>query len=177
MANNKENQRVRLTKKLLKNALVELLMDTPLQKVSITEICSRAEINRTTFYKYYSSECDLYADIENDFLNILSQNLKESGTVGLENLLAVIEANPKVAAALINNSSEEEFSGRIFSLPEVTGSMNFKKLEKTGHHYDILFYICSGSYAIIKRWVNNGFDRSPKEMSDFLQMMIAKVIK
>ena len=91
--------------------------------------------------------------------------------------MTVIEANPKVAAALINNSSEEEFSGRIFSLPEVTGNINFKNLEKTGHHYEMLYYIFSGSYAVITRWVNNGFDKTPKEMSDFLQMMITKVVK
>ena len=177
MTNNKENQRVRLTKRLLKNALVDLLIQTPLQKISITEICARAEINRTTFYKYYSSECDLYADIENDFIYILGEHLKNSDTVGLENLLSVIQDNPKMATALINNSSEEEFLKRIFSLPEVTGNINFKRLEKTGHRDEIFFYLFSGSYALIKRWVNNGFDKTPKEMSDFLQMIITKVMK
>ena len=69
----KENQRVRLTKLMLKDALVDLLEKTPLQQITITEICERAEINRTTFYKYYSSECDLYDDIENDFITILEK--------------------------------------------------------------------------------------------------------
>ena len=136
--NNKENQRVRLTKTLLKDALIELLTDKPLQKVSITEICTRAEINRTTFYKYYASENDLYADIENDFLCILSENIENTDKQGLEKLLTLIQAHPNMAIAMINNSSEESFSRRIFSLPEMTRNINFKKLEKAENRDEIL---------------------------------------
>ena len=47
-----ENQRIRLSKTLLKNALVHLLQKKPLNKISVLEICETAQINRTTFCKY-----------------------------------------------------------------------------------------------------------------------------
>ena len=38
-----ENQRIRLSKKLLKNALLELLREKRIDKISISELCSGAD--------------------------------------------------------------------------------------------------------------------------------------
>ena len=70
-----ENQRIRLSKTLLKNALVHLLQKKPLNKISVLEICETAQINRTTFYKYYGSQTDLLNEIESDFLAQLDESL------------------------------------------------------------------------------------------------------
>lgn len=45
-----ENQRVRHTKEMLMDALTEMLLEMPIQDVSIVELCRRAGINRATFY-------------------------------------------------------------------------------------------------------------------------------
>ena len=66
-----ENQRIRLSKKLLKNALLELLREKRIDKISISELCSAAQINRTTFYKYYGNQYDLLAEMEQDFFRQL----------------------------------------------------------------------------------------------------------
>ena len=172
----KENQRVRLTKRLLKDALIDILMDVPLQKVTITEICARAEINRTTFYKYYASEYELYADIENDFISVLSENIVDAADAGLETLLHLIRANPKMATAMLNNSSEESLSQRIFLLPEMTRNNNFKRLERAEQSAEVLFFIFSGAYAFIKKWINEGFVRSPGEVAAFLNRMVSRIV-
>ena len=65
-----ENQRVRLSKMLLKNALIKLLKEKPLEKITIYELCAEAQLNRVTFYKYYGSQYDLLTDIENDCLTM-----------------------------------------------------------------------------------------------------------
>ena len=46
-----ENQRIRLSKMLLKNALMKLLEEKPLEKITIYELCAEAQLNRVTFYK------------------------------------------------------------------------------------------------------------------------------
>ena len=174
--NNKENQRVRLTKRMLKTALIDLLEDTQLQQVTITEICARAEINRTTFYKYYSTECDLYADIENDFMVILEANLANGHEKTLEELLRLIYVNRKMASVMINNSSEESLAQRIFTLPSIVNYVNFKRLDKTPYKDEINFFIFSGSYALIKRWINTDFNLSPKEVAALLNNLINKFV-
>ena len=58
----KEDRRVTMTKRLLKDALTEMLRKEDIYHVSIRELCERADVNRTTFYKYYGNQFDLLAE-------------------------------------------------------------------------------------------------------------------
>lgn len=48
-----DNRRVRMTKKLIKDAYLELLESNPSEKISVTDVCKVADVNRSTFYMYY----------------------------------------------------------------------------------------------------------------------------
>ena len=87
-----ENQRIRLTKKMLKSALIKLLESKPIEKISVYELCAEAQINRTTFYKYYGSQHDLMADIQADFLTELENSLRETDRP--LSLLMILNINP-----------------------------------------------------------------------------------
>ena len=54
MPGRKQDARVRYTKMVVKESLMELLRVKPVAKVTVTEICERAGINRATFYAHYS---------------------------------------------------------------------------------------------------------------------------
>lgn len=71
----KENQRVKLTKKILKESLGKLLQTKSLHSISVRELCEAAEINRSTFYKYYGTPNDLFSEIQNDFLTHINESL------------------------------------------------------------------------------------------------------
>lgn len=47
------------SKKLIKDALADLLMEKPLDKITVTDIVSRADINRGTFYAHYKDIPDV----------------------------------------------------------------------------------------------------------------------
>ena len=59
MDNKKDNQRVKITKKIIKNTLVDMLEDMDINKITVSSLCKRAEINRSTFYNYYDDIYDL----------------------------------------------------------------------------------------------------------------------
>ena len=63
-----DNRRVRMTKKLIKDAYLELLEKHPSERISVTDICKTADVNRSTFYMYYEDTIRLRQDIENDVL-------------------------------------------------------------------------------------------------------------
>ena len=48
--------RVRRTYKLLVEALTELLADKAYDKISVSDICERAMVNRATFYKHFEDK-------------------------------------------------------------------------------------------------------------------------
>ena len=64
-----ESRRVRMTKRLMKDALLELLEQEELSNISVTAICERADVHRSTFYKYYKDPADLFMKLEEDFLD------------------------------------------------------------------------------------------------------------
>ena len=70
-----ENQRIRLSKAMLKEGLLKLLKDKQLNQISIYELCQTSGINRTTFYKYYGSQTDLLNEIEADFFAQIEEDL------------------------------------------------------------------------------------------------------
>ncbi|MCD8316718.1 MAG: TetR/AcrR family transcriptional regulator, partial [Eggerthellaceae bacterium] len=87
-----ENQRIRLSKAMLKQSLLELLKEKPLSRISVLEICENAQINRTTFYKYYGSQSDLLKDIENDFLDQTN-----------EHLMLILKDSPDAISTVLEN--------------------------------------------------------------------------
>ena len=64
----KENQRVALSKRMLKEGLIKLLNKKNISKISINELCEIAEINRTTFYRHYQTPHDVLLEVEYDFI-------------------------------------------------------------------------------------------------------------
>ena len=65
---NTYDRRTLKTRKAIKDALCELLVEKELHKVTVKEITDKADINRGTFYKHYLDVFDLYDKMEDDIL-------------------------------------------------------------------------------------------------------------
>lgn len=108
----------------MKNALVHLLQKKPLNKISVLEICETAQINRTTFYKYYGSQTDLLNEIESDFLAQLDESLalipEQEGAVA--SVLANLYEQRTTFCTLVRAIPSHEFATHLFSLPGINGS-------------------------------------------------------
>ena len=50
---NPADNRVRITKMMIRNALLQLLKEKTLQTITVRELCQVADINRGTFYTHY----------------------------------------------------------------------------------------------------------------------------
>lgn len=77
--NTKNNQRTRLSKILLKNALMDLLSEKgSVTKISVRELCERADLNRSTFYAHYSEPKELLEEVEAELLDATRECLQRS---------------------------------------------------------------------------------------------------
>ena len=68
-----ESRRSKMTRRLMKDALMELMENRALASISITELCGRADVNRSTFYSYYSDLLQLLKEIEDDIIGQLPE--------------------------------------------------------------------------------------------------------
>ena len=67
----KQDRRTRYTRQTIKDTFLELLNQKSFTKITVTEICKNAEINRGTFYLHYY---DIY-DVLSDILNNMTQDM------------------------------------------------------------------------------------------------------
>ena len=63
-----EDRRIKKTKRALKNTLIEMMTELPVEQISITALCDRAEISRITFYSHYNDKYALVDDIFQDMI-------------------------------------------------------------------------------------------------------------
>ena len=67
----KEDTRITRSKRDLRNAFMELIKSQPFEKISVTDICKKAMINKMTFYKHYQ---DKYALLD-DCIKAIAENV------------------------------------------------------------------------------------------------------
>lgn len=121
----KENQRIMITRRLLKENLIELLKEKPIDKISVTELCRRAEINRSTFYAHYSVPKDALLEIKQDFATQIAESLRslDKNATPRDKILRICEliaANADLEKIILSNSDDDEATeaafGNIFGM-------------------------------------------------------------
>lgn len=173
-----ENQRVRLTKTLLRDSLLDLLKEKGITKISVREICEHAQINRTTFYRYYGNQYDLLADIEDQFATNV-QEIVESEDTEEENhlvkLLSYMNDNADLCRLLFNGEVHFDSVDRILELPKIRERLNVitDGGEDGGRSYADEFII-GGSERIITSWINKDMREPPEEMAEIIQTYAAQ---
>ena len=176
----KNNQRIKLTKQLLKTSLIKLLKEKSIYNISIRELCENAGINRTTFYKYYGSQFDLLAEMEEDLIALVTDAIlsypnhrERSFTI----ICQYMEENIDLARLLINNNVDPSFPEKVFVLPQIKEEFaQFIDKEISKNEYEYIFnFLAYGIYQMIRIWLNKENRESPKEFSDLLLRHIEKM--
>ena len=68
MINKKEDRRIKKTKQLLKQGLIEIMFEKDIKNITIKELVEKVDINRSTFYLHYSDIYELLAEMENNLM-------------------------------------------------------------------------------------------------------------
>jgi AcrR family transcriptional regulator len=77
-----ENVRVRRTRKLLRDALIELIDERGFDRVTVSEITERAMVSRAAFYRNYRDKFHLVEQIFDDAMAELHGSMSGSGPGG-----------------------------------------------------------------------------------------------
>lgn len=78
----KDDQRIALTKRLLREGLLRLLSKTDLNKISVTQLCIESGINRATFYRHYEEPRDILNDIKYEIFQEVSAFAEKAASKG-----------------------------------------------------------------------------------------------
>ena len=180
-SDNHENRRVRMTKRLMKEALLELLEKDELVNISVTDICKTADVHRSTFYNYYTDPADLLRDTEQDFLDRIpvppliadptdENSIIEASTVFFD----YVKENEKAFRILFSGSADSSFSSRMVEFL-CSGFIPVNaEADETAARF-IRLYIANGTVGMLREWINEGFPVSTRRIAEMMFFLSRKV--
>jgi AcrR family transcriptional regulator len=176
MAEHKIDRRVKYTKQVLRQSLLELMKKGPVNKITVTDICEMADVNRGTFYAHYKDPYDLlhqlhdelYQTIQLSVKNALRQN---SRAFALLEIFRVIAANRDLCKILFSPYGDKEFLRRIL---HIAHDSSMEQWQTSFQHVPnkelemVYVYIANGSAGVIEAWIQGGMQESPQQMAGFI---------
>ena len=78
MEHHTENRKKKYSRMVIEEAFLSLLQEYPLEKISVTKICQRADVNRSTFYAHYMDVYDLANKVSDSFLEQIFSRIVSS---------------------------------------------------------------------------------------------------
>ena len=77
MAEKKEYRSAIRSRRFIRQAFMEMLREKSFEKITVTDIVNRADINRSTFYAHYADVRALMEEIQNEFVERALSVVKE----------------------------------------------------------------------------------------------------
>jgi len=184
MAEQKIDNRIKRTKKLLKQGVTKLILQKSIKKISVRELTDSVEINRGTFYLHYKDIYDLVEQIENElceeFDKVLENSLAEYSGDTLKvfrDFCRFLDDNRDICYALLSDNGDINFllkmraiiSRRCFSnVPK-----DYIKMQNKNDYIYIISYFESGTVGILRYWLSDESEnrKSADEIAAILKVL------
>jgi AcrR family transcriptional regulator len=184
-----EDRRVRRTKRILRQALVELIQEKEFQKITVTDVVKQADINRGTFYVYYRDVYDLLEKVENEMIeefrlihieNLPSSEHKYSHRLIpnlhplLEQAVGFLEKNRTMVCALLRASTSDGFKGKMMHVIE---DFRLSVLHDTQEKEIFLTqFLAAGAVGVMSKWIMEENRTSKEILIDMLDELLRKTL-
>lgn len=174
---NSLDARVRYTRRVVEDSFLELLKDKPLNRITVTEICRKAQINRATFYKHYLDVQDLFDKMEAQLFDRIRQMFDHQAD-NMESLML----------EMMNYTRQE--NNRFFILGSDHGDpnlmtktfqicyekaypileRNFPQMDKRKREM-LYHFVSQGSGGILTCWIHGGMKEQPEDIIELIMTL------
>ena len=175
--------RVVKTRQLIREALLDLMSERVLSKITISELCVRAGINRKTFYRHYRTVGDVITEIENDILSEFAAVFRSHGSsifdvgAALREIGAMVEQRREYFTRLLKHNPDLFSKGRIkaalcrmFSVSlKNSGTVKDENAINTASEFAV-----SGVLSLYGAWFDGGCEGSLEDMTEVAVKMISQ---
>lgn len=176
------NQRVAMTKRLLKESLLELLEDYSISHITVVMLCAKAGVNRSTFYAHYSSPHDVLREIGHEATEEIERFVQDPSNDSMRDYLLAactyVHETRDLQKILIQNTSTDDIQNMLKAIPfDAVLPETFGDKGKATSQEDKAIaaaFLTSGIFNVIRYWILNDADKSPEEITDIIFAMATK---
>ncbi len=172
----KTDARVRYTKHVIKKAFLSLLIDKPVNKITVKEVCELAELNRATFYSHYTDCFDLLDSIEQELVDAFGESLKLVSTTDvsilIEALYSMVDKNKIACQVLIFNGSNSSVIKKMIDLARQASIEYWKTYLRRATDVDLDMLYTHLSNGLMNVVVGGYYKYSREEIIGFVNAMV-----
>lgn len=165
------NQRNTATKKKVQDALLNLLEQKNIDKVTVLELCSLAQVNRTTFYNHYGSQYDVLQEIAGTYLENTALRIQERMGAGVDfntclvEVLEYMRENRKFLQLLFSQNYFQLLSAIDIALPHFEEMIMSRQPDEWSFQRKraMAVFIQHGIIGLLVDWIKSGCKESAEE--------------
>jgi AcrR family transcriptional regulator len=178
------------TKQLLRSTLIQLMEEKKLEGITVTDITSRADINRGTFYLHYKDVPDMLEQIQNEVFEKISEKVKQMDPTEVRIFAAKGEPYPVAVLIFEEFKRHADFFRVIFGPNgDISYAMRFKQFMSNHmlgklnflHPVDddlliprdyLISYMASANLGVVMHWLETGMKLSPREVGNIMTQIV-----
>ena len=173
------------SRKLINDALADLLTEKPLDKITVTDVVKRADINRGTFYAHYKDIPDVvdhlihqtFSAIRDAMMEPSQTPLNASFTL-LSTIQTILEADLSFYRKILNSSAAPLMQEQLVSI-----SMEFMLEHKdmfypgSQEEYELAIRFCAGGLSNLYRdWFSGKLPYSLGELTQIGEALVRRIV-
>ena len=161
--NIKNNRRRRESIDKIEKAFTGMLMTKEIGEISVTDICKKTGLNRSTFYANFMDIYDLADKLRDKLESDFHELFHHKTTNDAVKMFRHIYENQLFYKIYFKLGYDEKHQTYVYDTVRAEKDFNNKHMK-----YHIEFFR-NGINAIIKMWLNEGCVESPEEMAEILK--------
>jgi AcrR family transcriptional regulator len=182
-----EDLRVRRTRKLLQQALIELTIAKGFADVTVQDIAARAMVNRATFYRHYLDKYDLLEQYMNEVYTLTAPQetppvaqpggqAADEAPIGLVSMLEHIQEHADFYRVMLGKRGDPAFTQRIQHYIEQRFRSILPSAEARIQLGSVpldlcLSYVAHAGVGAIVWWLSDTSARSPRDVARWLNQL------
>lgn len=174
------------SKKLISEALVDLLQEKPLDKITVTDVVNRAQINRGTFYAHYADIPDVINHlIQTTFSRIRlmlpqgSEDIAKMPGNMLQQVQNMLEEDMELYKKLMCSGAAPLMYGQLVeTVLEYLLQHEADYAPKNHEQFVLTIRFCAGGLSNLYRdWFEGKLDMTLTELSQYAQRLLGSVMQ
>jgi len=164
------------SRRMIREAFLELVKEKDINKITVTDIVKRADLNRSTFYAHYADVRAILEEIENEVIDKMLEILKKfefknffnNPTPLLLEVSRFIERNQEIYQILLNAPGSEIFLKKLKHIfaQYMLGDTDIPEYLKDSKMVNLrISYFAGGIIHMYSEWFDGNLDCSLNDIA------------
>lgn len=182
MQEKKEYRSALRSRKMIRDAFMELVEEKKNGKVTVTDIVKRADINRSTFYAHYQDVQGVAEELEEEIfestiplLEIKYVNVYKNPKPFLQNLAKIMEENEAFYRVLIKSNYADHFEKRLVEVltDYILNSEEVPEVVINSPFFDMLItFVMGGIVNVFHKWFQGNLNYNMNDLVNEMEKLI-----